>query len=446
MKQLLVIISFLIISHSLAAQFVVSGGSGTPLLAENDSRNHIEVYLLNGLTDARISIPSSSPLQWYKYDESALTATPVASQTEGDNSFITNLQDGYGYFIGEPADPSTNFVWIIDYSKYIPRFFGIETQEEEDKCEFLKILVDVEAEPLSYRLPSGAPATLTRTWRLLYQTMEWDDDLKQFMQIEKDITLKGIIAEIIIEAPLMNTAFTLKGDEFAEHFGTEQSIVSTEYGAVAVEVHVTAATDREYAENETHASGDILGGSAPVEYTFTVYANEPVATFFNWKMAKKDENTGEYVQFFRYEQKNLTYNFLESGDFKLSLEVSDRTLSCVDSTQIFNILIGTSKMEIPNVFSPGSSPGINDELRVSYASITNFKASVFNRWGNLLFRWTDPAKGWDGKVNGRYVPSGTYYVVVEYRDSTGKNRTASKAVNILKENDSGSSTNTGNNN
>jgi len=408
-----------------------------PLLAESDTRNRLEVYLLNGLSGSRISIPATVAVQWYKYSESALDATPVSSSFDGYNSYITAVEDGFGYFIGEPTDPSTHFIWIIDYSRYLPTFFSIETQEEDDRCEFLKILADVEAEPLTYRLPNGAPVSLARTWRLLYQTLEWDSDLEQFVGIEKDLTLKGVIAEIIIEAPLKNTTFTLKGDDFASHFGIEETMITGEYNAVATEVHVKVTTDREYADNETHVSGDVLGGSAPIEYTFTVYANEPVASFFNWKMSKRDETTGEYVQFFRNEQRDLTYNFVESGDFRLLLEVIDRSLSCVDSTQVFNVIIGTSKMEIPNVFSPGSSPGINDELRVSYASITNFKASVFNRWGNLLYQWTDPAKGWDGRVEGRYVSSGTYYLIVEYRDSTGKNRTVSKAVNVLKENENG---------
>ncbi|MDR1762428.1 MAG: gliding motility-associated C-terminal domain-containing protein [Dysgonamonadaceae bacterium] len=444
MKRFIVLFSFLQIFYLLAAQYVVSGGENTPFLAEDDTRNRIQVYLLNGLAGAEISFTGEGAHQWFKYSENALSATPVSSIQSGNTSYITDVEDGCGYFTGEPTDPKTSYIWIIDYSRYAPTFFNLEAQEEDDRCEYLKILADVEAEQLNYRLPTGAPAVLQRIYHLQYQTMEWDDDLLQFVPIDKDLELRGIIAEIIVEAPLMNTMFTLTGDSFAAHFGMEQAIRSAEYKAVAVAVNCTAKTDREYAENETHASGDALGGSAPIEYTFTAIANEPTAAFFNWKMFKRDLATGNYVQFYRYDQKVMQYTFNESGDFRLQLEVSDKTLSCVDSSQVFTILIGESKMEIPNAFSPGTSPGINDELRVSYASITNFKASVYNRWGNLLFHWEDPAKGWDGRVNGRYVPSGTYYVIVEYRDSTGKKRTASQSVSILRASEDNNSTTTSN--
>ncbi|MDR0768735.1 MAG: gliding motility-associated C-terminal domain-containing protein, partial [Dysgonamonadaceae bacterium] len=90
---------------------------------------------------------------------------------------------------------------------------------------------------------------------------------------------------------------------------------------------------------------------------------------------------------------------------------------------------------IPNVFSPGSSRGANDELKIQFRSVLSFRASVYNRWGNLLYQWTDPAKGWNGMVNGKYVPTGVYFVVVEYTDSEGKKRKTARDVSILRERD-----------
>jgi gliding motility-associated-like protein len=95
-------------------------------------------------------------------------------------------------------------------------------------------------------------------------------------------------------------------------------------------------------------------------------------------------------------------------------------------------MIDSTVVKIPNAFSPGSSIGVNDELKVSFSSITSFKASVFNSQGNLLFQWSDPTKGWDGRVHGKFVPTGVYYVIVEYKDSSGKSRSMSRAVNVLR--------------
>jgi gliding motility-associated-like protein len=66
---------------------------------------------------------------------------------------------------------------------------------------------------------------------------------------------------------------------------------------------------------------------------------------------------------------------------------------------------------VPNVFTPDGN-GMNDEFRVVYRSIKEFNCKVYNRWGHLVYEWSDPAKGWDGTVNGRPVAEGAYYYVI----------------------------------
>jgi gliding motility-associated-like protein len=416
------------------SQYSVTGGNGIPYLAEDDVRNHLKVYLLNGLQGAQISFTSADtePHSWYKYKERALEATSVVCEQNGNTSLITDIEDGCGYFTGSPTDPNTYFVWIIDYSLYIPQFFSLDIQEEEDKCSFLKITADVEAEPVVYYLPSGAPVNLLRNYHLKYQTQKWDEDMLMFMPQEIDLEQKGIISEITIEAPLANTDFTLTGDDFAGHFGMEQTIRSAEYQAIAVEAHGMAETDKVHADNEIHNSGTVLGGSAPIDYTFTAYANEPVAAFYIWKVMERDSITGAMNTLLRYTDKVLRWTFDKDGTFVVQLEVIDSKSVCVDTTQVFPISIGRTYIKIPNAFSPGSSRGINDELRIAYTSITSFKATIFNRWGRLLYQWTDPSKGWDGRVSGKFVPTGAYYIIVEYTNSKGEKRTVSQDVNILR--------------
>jgi gliding motility-associated-like protein len=437
MKRSILFLVLVNVFSSLAAQYSVNGGGGIPLLAENNTQNRLEVYLLNGLSGARIGFTSSNfgTHQWYRYKENGNAAVPVASVQNGNTSYITDIQDGCGYFVGSPTESLFSYVWIIDYSRYVPRFFSLHAEEDEDKCLFLKIIADVEAEPLFYYLPSGYPVSLLRTYHLKYNTQEWNEDAKRYLPKEEIIEKRGLISEEVIKAPLADTYFTLTGDQFAEHFGLQQTIQSDEYRAIAVKAHYTVETDKEHADNEIHHTGDVLGGSAPIEYTFTAYANEPVAALYIWKISELDSITNTMNAIVRYTNKVLRYNFERNGIYRVELEVIDRQSICIDTTQYFNVIIDNTVIKIPNAFSPGSSPGINDELKVAFSSIVAFKASVFNRWGNLLFQWDDPTKGWDGRVNGRFVPSGVYYVVVEYKDSTGRNRTASRAVNVLRARD-----------
>jgi len=410
------------------------GGSGIPMQAANDTQNRLGVYLLNGLAGVQISFTSSNPgtHQWYRYKDSANNATPVSSVQTGNTSYITDVADGYGYFVGLPTEELPHYVWIIDYSRYVPRFFNLQASEEEDKCTNLKILADVEADPLNYTLPSGAPAGLTRSYQLQYDTQAQTDDAGPFLPTEVNMDLHGLISEIVIDAPLADTYFTLTGDQFADYFGILQAIRSDQYRAIAVKTYGTAETTKEHADNEVHHAGETLGGSSPIQYTFTAYANVPVAAFYIWKILQQDSLTGNMNTIVRYTDKILQYNFEQAGIYHVGLEVSDGQSVCVDTTTFFDVVIDNTIMKIPNAFSPGSSIGVNDELKVSFTSVTAFKASVYNRWGNLLFQWSDPSKGWDGRVNGKFVPTGVYYVIVEYKDSSGKNRTMSRAVNVLR--------------
>ena len=440
MKRVLFLSVFLInlFSSLTAQQYSVRGGSGIPLREVNDTQYRIEVYMLYGLSDAQISFTSSNQgtHQWYRYRDNANNAVQISSNQDGNTSYITDIQDGYGYFVGSPTEELPRYVWIVDYSLYVPHFFDFKVVEDEYKCTSLKIFTDAEAEPLYYYLPTGLRRNLDRIYNLQYDTQVWRENEKQFIIEEQNRKLnENQIYEITIEPPpLINTTFTLTGDQFAEHFGMQQAIRSEEYIAIAVEARYTVETDKEHADNELHNTGDALGGSAPIEYIFTAYANEPVAAFYSWKISRRDSISEQMIDYAQHNDRTLRYNFEQDGFYRVELKVISRQPDCIDTTIYFDVIIDNTVIKIPNAFSPGSSIGVNDELKIAFSSIISFKASVFNRWGNLLFQWSDPGKGWDGRVNGKFVPPGVYYVIVEYKDSNGKARTASRAVNVLRAN------------
>jgi gliding motility-associated-like protein len=69
---------------------------------------------------------------------------------------------------------------------------------------------------------------------------------------------------------------------------------------------------------------------------------------------------------------------------------------------------------LPNAFSPNND-GLNDEFRLINANkieLTRF--SIFNRWGEEVFRSTNPAVGWNGYHKGGPSEVGTYYYMVQY--------------------------------
>ena len=58
------------------------------------------------------------------------------------------------------------------------------------------------------------------------------------------------------------------------------------------------------------------------------------------------------------------------------------------------------------------------------ASITINILSVFNRWGNLVYQKENYANEWVGTNNsGEQLPEGTYFVILEIKDTDIKRNT-----------------------
>lgn len=73
-----------------------------------------------------------------------------------------------------------------------------------------------------------------------------------------------------------------------------------------------------------------------------------------------------------------------------------------------------SSLLMPNAFSPNGD-GINDiyKPKDGYRNIEEFHAYIYNRWGQKLYEWTDPATGWDGTYRGKPVKEGVYFCLVK---------------------------------
>jgi PKD domain. len=434
MKRIILAILIIVISFPALAQYSVSGGNGVPYETESSS-NVLTIYLLNGLSNAQISYTGDGTHEWHKYDTAASSAIDITCTQSGNTSFITNIEDGCGYFVGNTLSSATRYVWIIDYSKYLPAFYSLSIEEEEDLCDWIKLVGDTEAPTLEYYTELGNLRTLDRVYHVIYDNFVWDEDDLTFYNetIDEKVYSPN---EFLVEAPLKDTKFTLIGDEFAQHFGLEKRIESQEYEAVAVEVYATTETEREYGENELKVgTGTALGGSAPVEITFTAYANEPVAASYTWRVIKMGDSSADSTTVARFQDRSFTYTFNEEGTFRVALEVIGKNSICIDNSIQYSVFIGETHLDVPNFFSPGSSLGVNDEFRVSYRSILNFHCKIYNRQGNLLYEWTNPAEGWDGKVKGWYVATGVYFYTIDYTTSTGKKKTKSGSINILREKD-----------
>ncbi len=119
---------------------------------------------------------------------------------------------------------------------------------------------------------------------------------------------------------------------------------------------------------------------------------------------------------------NLSYTDTDPGPGQLCYRVrANYTPPGADTTYAFlsDIQCVVEEVEIyfPNVFSPGAVQDVNREFRPFFNSILGLEAyhlRVFDRWGALVFESEDPNLGWDGTIDGRGVPMGTYVYNLQY--------------------------------
>lgn len=134
----------------------------------------------------------------------------------------------------------------------------------------------------------------------------------------------------------------------------------------------------------------------------------------------------------RYNDDVLRYTFREEGTYYVRLVAVSNNESCVYEGEPFVITIGTSSLEMPNAFSPGTIDGKNDEWKVAYKSIVEFRCWIFDKWGVQMYYSENPGDGWDGKHNGRLVSPGVYYYVIEARGADGVEYKRNGHINILR--------------
>jgi gliding motility-associated-like protein len=436
MRKLPVLLFISLLTVSMQAQMVVSGIYYE--YKDNLSGTGVDkVYLFSTLNNATITYASSAvSVSFYRYtnalsDKEKIPDSDISTFSSGNTTtyVISDLQNGKGYLVEENGGTSAP-VWIIDYSRRQPVLNSIEAIENEDKCELLKLFVNKSENELAFYGVSGNKRDIPRKYTVSYTDQEWDESDHLFKNKTVELKDREIGTEIIISAPLMNTQFKLHGDQFAEHFNIAKEIVSQPYTAIAVESHIVAEKEERNIPNEmnTEEGGSIVG-SAPVVINFYEYANEPVSSFYTWLIYNRNDLENPVA---RYTDKDIRYTFGQSGDFVVKLEVADRNSICVDTVSVSVKVTESELQEPPNYFTPDSSPGVNDEFRVAYKSLIKFKCTIFNRWGTKLYQWTDPAKGWDGKYNGKYVNTGVYFYVIEAEGSDGIKYKKGGDINILR--------------
>ncbi len=429
-RRFLVLFALSLSFAPVFAQWQVTGGLYTPYVLEvAPSTGLSSVYLVYGDRDLGISftLPSSSPAKAYRYQASAVTPEPIVVMQNQQEVNLVDVAPGYGYLI-EQDGRVLSYIWLIDYAQSALAMRSLQVDASVSDCYFATLIFDRTMPDLYYMTINGQRKEIERDFKLDYQTLQWQEEAQQYIEVTQSDKVIGY-ATIQVEAPFVDTSFRIVGDQFLRFWGIEQAVESDTYNTSAITGQAFATQLlRENGNELDKQTGSVLGGSAPVEVEFSSYVNEPIVTYQAWELSA-DANF-EVVDT-RFYESDFTFSFEDEGTTYVRFVINNAQGDCEKEVARFEVSTIESSLEVPNVFTPQSQSGSNTQFKVAYKSLIEFEGIIYNRWGNELFRWNNPAQGWDGKYNGKYVPTGAYYYYIRATGVGGKEYKLKGDINVL---------------
>lgn len=164
----------------------------------------------------------------------------------------------------------------------------------------------------------------------------------------------------------------------------------------------------------------IFSLSSPTIITNNLSEN---ASSFEWDF---DDNSGVVFDF----EPQKTY--FDSGRYKIILIVKD-AFGCNDTSfQNVRVLFPTD-VYIPTAFSPNDDLS-NNRFEVKGVGVLKYEMTIFNRWGEIVFKGNEESKGWDGKMIGQnsYVQEGVYGYYIKVTDFEKKKYYFKGTITLLR--------------
>lgn len=426
--SLFLFISLTFVSRAAGLSF--SGiGSASVTISPDSSTGLDALYVIENSENVTATYIASSPssnVNWLRFGKSGgAYAEEIPFQINGSERNVTIGKDDVGYIIEE--NNRRYFFWIINYANHPFNISSIEVNRDDTDCLTVALVPDGMGDKINYYSITGLSKELSREIIISYTTLKYMEVEDFYREISVETIFSSLSPIMRVNAPLCDTSFTISGDRFLREWGKKQSAVSSYYETKAIECETSAIQiDREN-DNESSDNTTGLGGSAPVDIIFNAAITDAVK-FTEWQFAKD----ADFMDIdLRFNQPEISYTFRDYGTTYVRFMASNFDGDCDVYGPTYEVYVGESKLLCPNAFSPGSSPGVNDEWKVSYKSIVEFECHIFNRWGTKIITLTDPSQGWNGKYRGKIVSPGVYYYVIKAKGADGHKYNLSGDINII---------------
>ena len=153
---------------------------------------------------------------------------------------------------------------------------------------------------------------------------------------------------------------------------------------------------------------------------FTYSPNEvtnlsPTVSFENLSVGA-DRYFWQLDRFATSNEENPVFSFPDTGLMRVLLVVT-HPQGCKDSVSQYIDVKPEIRWFMPNAFTPNGDPNNEGFLGKGFIQgMTNFKMTIWNRWGELVFESTDPYEAWNGRARqtGGPSPAGVYVYRVTF--------------------------------
>jgi gliding motility-associated-like protein len=94
-------------------------------------------------------------------------------------------------------------------------------------------------------------------------------------------------------------------------------------------------------------------------------------------------------------------------------------VSCIDMNGcLTSDTINITELIIPNAFSPNGDLSNDTWEIVGISNYPESRVEIFNRWGDKVYEKSGYDNSWDGTFNGKLLPGGVYYFILDLDDDT----------------------------
>lgn len=104
---------------------------------------------------------------------------------------------------------------------------------------------------------------------------------------------------------------------------------------------------------------------------------------------------------------NPLHTYSNWGDYNVSQTVTN-SYGCPHTARQLVKVLPEFRFWIPNSFTPGNHDGMNDVFKPVVIGVEDYEFTIYNRWGELIFRTTETDSGWNGTYKGKDSPLDVY--------------------------------------